>query len=86
MNGSGLGDTFEEVYSGDTIKYILSRHAVTRALRAHQVKHISNTLIDEENLSVSGLEYFFSIAMENGLNKEQIADANNDAFSYTFKP
>ena len=87
MNGSGLEEAFEEVYSKDTIKHILTRHAVARALRAHVlvqsalVNHISNTLIDEENLSVSGLESFYIIEMENGLTKEQIADvSNNDSF------
>ena len=35
MNGSGLEEAFDEFYSGGTIKYILSRHAVARALRAH---------------------------------------------------
>ena len=49
MNNSGLEEAFEEVYSEDTIKHILSRYAVARALRAHKlagsalVNHISNT-------------------------------------------
>ena len=83
MNDSGLEEAFEEVYSDDTIKHILSGHAVARALRAHVlaqsslVNHISNTLTDEGNLSVSVLESFYSIAMEHKLTKEQFADVNN---------
>ena len=87
MNGSGLEEAFEEVYSEDKIKHILSGHAAARALRAHiqaqsaLVNHIRNTLIDEGNLSISGFESFYSIVVENWLTKEQIADAsNNDAF------
>ena len=87
MNRSGLEEAFEEVYSEDKIKHILSGHAAARALRAHiqaqsaLVNHIRNTLIDEGNLSISGFESFYSIVVENWLTKEQIADAsNNDAF------
>ena len=78
MNGSGLEEAFEEVYSEDKIKHILSGHAAARTLRAHIlaqsafVSQISNTLIDEGNLSESGLESFYSIVMENGLTKEQM--------------
>ena len=35
MNGSDLEEAFEEVYSEDTIKHILSGHAVARGLMAH---------------------------------------------------
>ena len=35
MNGSGLEEAFEEVYSEDTITHILLGHAVARALRTH---------------------------------------------------
>ena len=87
MNGSGLEEAFDEFYSRGTIKYILSRHAVARALRAHilaqtvLVNHISNTLTDEGNFRVSGLESFYNIVMENALTKEQTDDINNnDAF------
>ena len=87
MNGSDLEEAFEEVYSEDTIKHILSGHAVARGLMAHilaeiaLVSYISNTLIDEGNLSVSVLVSFYSIAMENGLTKEQITDlSTNDVF------
>ena len=87
INGSGLEEAFEEFYSGGTIKYILSRHAVARALRAHilaqtvLVHHISNTLTHEGNFRVSGLESFYNIVMENALTKEQTDDINNnDAF------
>ena len=47
MNGSGLEKAFEEVYSKDTIKHILSGHAVARSSRAQilaqsaLVNHIS---------------------------------------------
>ena len=87
MNGSDLEKAFEEVYSEDTIEHILSGHAVATALMAHilvqkaLVSYISNTSIDEGNLSVSVLVSFYSIAMENGLTKEQITDlSTNDAF------
>ena len=52
MNSSGLEEAFEEVYSEDTIKHVLSGHATARALRVHiqaqsaVVNHIRNTLID----------------------------------------
>ena len=82
-----MEEAFEEVYSEDTIKHILSGLAVARASRADilaqsaLVNHISNTLTDEGNLNVSGLESFYSTANENGLNIEQIVDvSNNDAF------
>ena len=35
MNGAGIENVFEEVYSEDTVKHIKSGHAVARALRAH---------------------------------------------------
>ena len=35
MNGSGLDEAFEEVYSEDKIKHVISGHAVARALRAY---------------------------------------------------
>lgn len=85
MNCSGLEKTFEEVYSEDTFKHVLSGQVVARALRARMlvqntlVNHISNT-IEEGKLKVSDLECLHNIAMKNGLNKEQIADVtNNDA-------
>ena len=87
MNDLCLEKVVEEAYSEDTFKYILSGHAVARALRVHilvqsvLVNHISKTLTDEGNLSESGLESLHSITMENGLSKEQIADvSNNDYF------
>ena len=87
MNDLCLEEVFEEVYSEDTFKYILSGHAIAGALRAHilvqsaLVNNISKTLTDEGNLSESGLESLYSITMENGLSKEQIADvSNNDYF------
>ena len=42
------------------------------------VNHISNTLTDEGNFRVSGLESFYNIVMENALTKEQTDDINNN--------
>ena len=87
INGPGLEEAFQEVYSKNTIIHILLGHAVARDVRAHMlaqsvlVNHISNTLIDKGNVSVSGLESFYSIAIENEINKEQVTDvSNSDAF------
>ena len=45
------------------------------------VNYVSSTLTDEGSLNVHDLECLYSIAMKNGLNKEQIPDlSNNDVF------
>ena len=83
INDPGLEEAFQEVYSKNTIIHILLGHAVARDVRAQSVlvNHISNTLIDKGNVSVSGLESFYSIAIENEINKEQVTDvSNSDAF------
>ena len=90
MKGSGLEEVFEEVYSEDTVKHIISGHAVARALRAHLlvqsalVNHINNTLIDEGKVDVSELEDIYNKAMKDGMKKEDLEElGNNDVFRNT---
>lgn len=57
MNGSGLEELLEEVYSEDTVRHIFSCKAVSRALHAHMiaqrelVSHIFFTLVEETSTS-----------------------------------
>ena len=83
MNGSGLEETSEEVCSEDTFKHVLSGGAVARATYWSRVFSQSHQhhIKDEGKLNISDLECHYSIAMKNGLSKEQITDiSNSDAY------
>ena len=45
MQGTGLTEVIEEIYAGNTVKHIMSGHAVSRAMRAHSIVDLSLNLI-----------------------------------------
>lgn len=90
MSGAGLAEVFDEVYSEDTVKHIISGHAVARALRAHifvqsaLINHINNTLIDDGVINISEFEDVYNMVIEEGINKEQLVElSSKDVFRKT---
>ena len=45
MQGTELTEVIEEIYAGNIVKHIMSGHAVSRAMRAHNIVDLSLNLI-----------------------------------------
>ena len=91
MMGSGLEELFEEVYSEDTVKHMISGKAYARSLRAHLmtqsalVEHLVEIMEDEGKLPPSeNFKSCYSKLLEGALSNEDLEEFWNGEHAQSF--
>eukprot|EP00111_Clytia_hemisphaerica_P013776 TCONS_00040538-protein len=91
MMGSGLEELFEEVYSEDTVKHMISGKAYARALRAHLmtqsalVEHLVEIMEDEGKLQPTDkFQSCYSKLLKGALSNEDLEGFQNGEHAQSF--